>query len=344
MKEEQVDYMFSRIRELPSEVSLEQVQAVVTGAAAGTLSATTSLSGKVFAKTLLNFKFMSLMGIILTTTITLGLLFGGDDAEKTADGNTPDTGQETIAVIEETPVDSPDVAVKKIPAADTLRLKKANGGTTTVVVVNAGGKPATQVTVSNGTAYVYSGNEGVYAIADVTDSAGNTTTHVQRLGAANDTSGDPAVIAWSSCDGGNYISSSSCNDGGSSYTYCYSNTIGKKKNRSRKSGRGAGSYSGKGNYYAFTEGDSTVVTSTPSKNKLIPAIFTKELVKDKLISEKDDYISFQLTEKSFKVDGKKQPEEIFRKYLKLYEDTTGERVKDNFSYYYMFSGNPEEAD
>lgn len=289
------------------------------------------------------------MGIILTTTITLGLLFGGDDAEKTADGNTPDTGEQTVAVMEETSVDSPDVAVKKIPAADTLRLKKANGGTTTVVVVNAGGEPATQVTVSNGTAYVYSGNEGVYAIADVTDSAGNTTTHVKRLDAANDTSADPAVIAWSSCDGGNHTSSSSCSSscsggGSSSYTYCYSNTNGKKKNRSRKNERTVSSYSGSGNYYAFTEGDSTVVTSKPSKNKLIPAIFTKELVKDKLISEKDDYISFQLTEKSFKVDGKKQPEEIFRKYLKLYEDTTGERVKDNFSYYYMFSGNPEEAD
>lgn len=337
MKEEEVAQLFSRIRELPSEVSLEQVEAVVNGAAAGTLHATTSLSGKVFAKSLLNVKFFSLMGLIITSAISLALLFSGSTTdEATAAPVTGDVETTGIAEIETTPVDSPGTTVTKKSPPDTIKTGKS-----TVLIINGTpGVSTTTATVSvyNGTAYVYAGNEGAYVISTATDSAGNSTTQVDRTNCMTDDSEEPTVFSYSG--GGKTFYSTTSSVCGNNYSY-YESHIGectdkgKSKKRTRKST--SKGYAPERSYYVYGRNDSTVITTAPRNNELLPEIFINELKKDNLVGGKDESIRFQLTNKSFKVNGKIQPEAVFQKYKKLYETTVAVKVDKDFNYYYIYN-------
>lgn len=344
MKEEQVAHLFSRIRELPSEVSLAQVEAVVNGAAAGTLHATTSLSGKVFAKSLLNLKFFSLMGLLITSAISLALLFGGSTTdESTAAPVAAENESGGTATFEITPLDSPVTAVKKKTLPDTIR-----PGKTTVLVINGTTTevptPA-MVTVTNGTAYVYAGNEGAYVISTATDSTGKTVTNVDRMNCMTDDSEEPTVFAFNGGDGSCFSSCAASCGGGSNYSFAIGECSDSRKTKSRKHSRSSTSdgFSAKGNFYVYGSNDSTVIATTPTNNSLLPKIFISELVKDKLIGAKDESIRFQLTNKSFKVNGKTQPEAVFQKYKKLYETTSGVNVDKDFNYYYIYNGSSDDV-
>ena len=48
----------------------------------------------------------------------------------------------------------------------------------------------------------------------------------------------------------------------------------------------------------------------------------KQLVIDGFFSD-DEAIDFELSAKHLKIDGKKQPQEVFEKYKKIYEDQSG---------------------
>lgn len=345
MKEEEVAQLFSRIRELPSEVSLEQVEAVVNGAAAGTLHATTSLSGKVFAKSLLNVKFFSLMGLIITSAISLALLFSGstnDEPTAAPVAIENETGSENTYEI--TPLDSPGTAVTKKAQPDTAQSAKS-----TVIVIN--GQKTTVptsavVTVTNGTAYVYAGTEGAYMVSTATDSAGQEQTHVQRLDCMSDDSEEPVVFAYS----GDFHFDCTWNSTtagcatGTGYSFSDGAGSGSRKTGPRKRSRSSTSegFSGVGKFYVYSENDSAIVATVPQTNKLLPKIFTNELVKDKLIGANEESIRFQLTNKSFKVNGKTQPEAVFQKYKKLYETTTGVKVDKDFNYYYIYNGSSDD--
>lgn len=344
MKEEEVTHLFSRIRELPSEVSLAQVEAVVNGAAAGTLHATTSLSGKVFAKSLLNLKFFSLMGLLITSAISLALLFGGSTTDESAAAPVAAENESGgTATFEITPLDSPVTAVKKKTLPDTIR-----PGKSTVLVINGTATevptPA-RITVTNGTAYVYAGDEGTYMISTATDSAGKTVTHVDRMNCMTDDSEEPTVFSFSGVGESYYAGCSSTSGSGSCYAFCIGETSGKEKNRSRKRSRSSSSegFPAKGNFYVYGTNDSAVIAATPTNNSLLPKIFISELVKDKLIGANDESIRFQLTNKSFKVNGKEQPEAVFQKYKKLYETTSGVKVNKEFNYYYMYNGSSDDV-
>jgi hypothetical protein len=344
MKEEEVAQLFSRIRELPSEVSLEQVEAVVSGAAAGTLHATTSLSGKVFAKSLLNVKFFSIMGLLITSAISLALLFGGSTTDEPASVPVAGDGETgSVAAIEATPVDSPGTTVTKKSPPDTIK-----AGKSTVLIIN--GTPAVSttpatVTVYNGTAYVYAGDEGAYVISTATDSAGNSTTQVDRMNCMTDDSEEPTVFAFNG--GGQSFYSTCTSVCGNNYSY-YESHIGdcsdKGKSKSKKRSRSSTSegYGPQQSYFVYGRNDSTVVTTAPKHNELLPKIFINELVKDKLIGAKDESIRFQLTNKGFKLNGKTQPEAVFQKYKKLYETTAGVKVDKDFNYYYIYNGSSDD--
>lgn len=56
----------------------------------------------------------------------------------------------------------------------------------------------------------------------------------------------------------------------------------------------------------------------------------KEMVSDKLVKPGEKY-RFQLSQQSFKLNGKKQSKELHQKYLKLYQDLTGQTLKGQTS-------------
>jgi hypothetical protein len=66
--------------------------------------------------------------------------------------------------------------------------------------------------------------------------------------------------------------------------------------------------------------------------------FVKQMLADGLISSDKDY-SFYLNKKKFTVNGKRQPDEIQRKYLRLYEKLNGSSVSGSFSWQVQVSSN-----
>lgn len=56
----------------------------------------------------------------------------------------------------------------------------------------------------------------------------------------------------------------------------------------------------------------------------------KEMVADKLVKPGEKY-RFQLSQDSFKLNGKKQPKALHQKYLKLYQELTGQKLKGETS-------------
>ena len=54
-----------------------------------------------------------------------------------------------------------------------------------------------------------------------------------------------------------------------------------------------------------------------------------EMVKDKLIEDKDEDLNLDISENSMKVNGKEVPPELFKKYKKMYEDHFDEELSDD---------------
>ncbi len=65
-----------------------------------------------------------------------------------------------------------------------------------------------------------------------------------------------------------------------------------------------------------------------SKGEGTSAAFKAELQRDGLLADPENY-SFQLSTSSLQIDGKKQPDEVHRKYLRLYREKTGNDLGKN---------------
>jgi beta-lactamase regulating signal transducer with metallopeptidase domain len=61
---------------------------------------------------------------------------------------------------------------------------------------------------------------------------------------------------------------------------------------------------------------------------LFMEVLANELIRDKLISDIDDY-EFQFKNKKLYINGEKQPDAVYKKYKKLYEKATGKNLDDN---------------
>jgi antitoxin component YwqK of YwqJK toxin-antitoxin module len=63
-------------------------------------------------------------------------------------------------------------------------------------------------------------------------------------------------------------------------------------------------------------------------NDEVKTVMVEELLQDGLIKSADDF-SFELTKKSFKVNGKKQAAHVAKKYLELYESVSDQKMQEN---------------
>lgn len=77
------------------------------------------------------------------------------------------------------------------------------------------------------------------------------------------------------------------------------------------------------------------------KNQATQELIKKELLKDGLISDPNDF-SMMVNETEMKVNKKKQPEEIRRKYLELLEKNSGQKLNGKGSFFYNFSNDDDK--
>ena len=56
----------------------------------------------------------------------------------------------------------------------------------------------------------------------------------------------------------------------------------------------------------------------------------EELVNDKIISDRDDFESFELTDKNLLINGEKQSDDMYKKYKKLYKEYSDNDIEGNF--------------
>lgn len=69
-----------------------------------------------------------------------------------------------------------------------------------------------------------------------------------------------------------------------------------------------------------------------NKPLTISEIVKNNLLDDGIIKDSDQKYKFEINEKGLKIDGKKQDQDLYKKYKKLIEDSTGVALKDNFSF------------
>jgi tetratricopeptide (TPR) repeat protein len=72
-----------------------------------------------------------------------------------------------------------------------------------------------------------------------------------------------------------------------------------------------------------------IIVKTSGSEDLVPTL-RKELVKDGLLKNEDEGMSFSLSEDELEVNGKKLSEDMHKKYLKLYKQTTGNKLEGKF--------------
>jgi bla regulator protein BlaR1 len=72
------------------------------------------------------------------------------------------------------------------------------------------------------------------------------------------------------------------------------------------------------------------------KSKAMDAALKKELLKDGLITDPNDF-SLELNDQVFKVNKKKQSEALRKKYLELYESMSGQKLQGKGSFQYNYS-------
>lgn len=73
------------------------------------------------------------------------------------------------------------------------------------------------------------------------------------------------------------------------------------------------------------------ISPTTKKSQDIQPLMEKELLKDGLIKDVENY-KFKLSKNIFKINGKKQPAAIHQKYIALYESLSGIKMSDRQTY------------
>lgn len=79
------------------------------------------------------------------------------------------------------------------------------------------------------------------------------------------------------------------------------------------------------------ESSSVTSSTTNKKSQDIQPLIEKELLKDGLIKDVENY-KYKLSKKSFKINDKKQPAAIHHKYIALYESLSGIKMSDRQTY------------
>lgn len=77
------------------------------------------------------------------------------------------------------------------------------------------------------------------------------------------------------------------------------------------------------------KGATTVIVKSSGSENLVPAL-QSELVKDGILKDKDEHMSFSLTQDELEVNGKKLSEDLHKKYLKIYKQSTGNKLEGKF--------------
>jgi hypothetical protein len=62
----------------------------------------------------------------------------------------------------------------------------------------------------------------------------------------------------------------------------------------------------------------------------VTCTFKEKLMDDEIISDSDKF-NFKLDSKSFNVNGKEQPENVFKKYSRIYKELTGKKLNEGSS-------------
>lgn len=77
------------------------------------------------------------------------------------------------------------------------------------------------------------------------------------------------------------------------------------------------------------KGAKTVIVKTSGSEDLISTI-REELSKDRILKDADDKLNFSLSQDELEVNGKKLSADLHKKYLKLYKQTTGNKLSGEF--------------
>jgi hypothetical protein len=77
------------------------------------------------------------------------------------------------------------------------------------------------------------------------------------------------------------------------------------------------------------KGASKVFVKTREGDNLVPTL-REELSKDGILKDPDDKMNFSLSQNELEVNGKKLSDELHKKYLKLYKQTTGNKLSGDF--------------
>lgn len=77
------------------------------------------------------------------------------------------------------------------------------------------------------------------------------------------------------------------------------------------------------------KGATKVIVKSSGSEDLVPTL-QSELVKDGILKDKDEHMSFSLTQDELEVNGKKLSEDLHKKYLKIYKQSTGNKLEGKF--------------
>ena len=77
------------------------------------------------------------------------------------------------------------------------------------------------------------------------------------------------------------------------------------------------------------KGVSKVVVKTREDNNLVPTL-REELSKDGILKDSDDKLNFSLSQDELEVNGKQLSEDLHKKYLKIYKQSTGNKLEGKF--------------
>ncbi len=77
------------------------------------------------------------------------------------------------------------------------------------------------------------------------------------------------------------------------------------------------------------KGENKVIVKTSGTDDLIPTL-RSELAKDGILKAKDANMSFSLSQDQLEVNGKKLSEDLHKKYLKIYKQSTGKKLEGKF--------------
>jgi|GEM_PF-6850395 len=314
MKEEEIHNAFTLTRELPPEVSFEQVTSVVEQAAAGALTAKAAGS-KVAAKNLLNIKFLSAMTGFLALAFSLFFITGNDEP-----------AQKAAAAVDAAEAAAPDTIIpadtakkrKTAPAPPSITRTRKSTTTTTTTTRNSDGTSTTvSVTSSDSTEEVETGDHLNYTVHTNTNDNANTNNYTHTY-----SRGRSYGVGSSEKRHRTYVyTTNEEEDDGEDESHHENVTIEVDAEEDE-------------NDYAEASCESRTACT-------MPGAFEKEMLKDGLIKDTVEYC-FSLTRRHFTVNGKKQPEEVFKKYVKIFEEATGSKIFALTTYSYCIDRRDSE--